>query len=133
MFNVAGGAETPRRYRSTTWICYGIVMLLIASAIFAPLYSWLGSWMPASESKAVWIQRSGAITTLFSFMAGAMIVFSSGRLHTPGHFADANRYPILQEFRWLFGLAESLIFVLSIVGTIIWGYGDLLYIWSQSP
>jgi len=129
MFNVMGEAETTQRYRSTTWVCYALVLLLIAAAIAAPLYAGLGHWTPAGESRPIWMQRSGAVTTLFSFIAGAMVVFTSGRLYTPGFFGDAVRIPILMEFQTRFRIAESLIFALSVIGTAIWGYGDLLYSW----
>ncbi|QXH44238.1 hypothetical protein KSS93_15175 [Pseudomonas xanthosomatis] len=129
MFNVMGEVDTPARYRSTTWVCFFMVLLLIAAAVAAPLYSIFGEWMAEGESRGIWIQRSGAVTTLFSFIAGGMIVFTSGRLHTPGFFGDSNRVPILMEFRWRFHLAETAIFMLSILGTVTWGYGDLIYRW----
>ncbi|MBC3493586.1 hypothetical protein [Pseudomonas taiwanensis] len=129
MFNVMGEPETPARYRSTTWVCYCIVLLLIAAAVAAPLYSMLGDWMATGEKRGIWIQRSGAVTTLFSFIAGAMVVFTSGRLHTPGFWGDSNRIPILIEFRGRFQFAEAAIFLLSIFGTVLWGYGDLIYAW----
>lgn len=129
MFNVMGEPGTPARHRSTTWVCYCIVMLLIAAAVVAPLFSILCEWMVSGESRAVWIQRSGAVTTLFSFIAGAMTVFTSGRLHTPGFFGDKQKLEVLKEFKWRFRFAEVAIFTLSVVGTVIWGYGDLLYKW----
>lgn len=129
MFNVLGESETPKRYRSTTWICYAVVLLLIVIAIAAPLYAMFGQWTPAGESRSIWVQRSGAVTTLFSFIAAGMSVFTSGRLHTPGFFGDKNRIVILVEFRSRFQFAETLIFILSIIGTVLWGYGDLLFNW----
>lgn len=129
MFNMMGEPETPARYRSTTWVCYCVVLLLLAVALAAPMYSIFGEWMADGEKRGIWIQRSGAVTTLFSFIAGGMAVFTSGRLHTPGFFGDANRIPILMEFRGRFQFAESAIFILSICGTVIWGYGDLVYAW----
>jgi hypothetical protein len=132
MFNMMGEPETPARYRSTTWMCYCIVLLLIGIAAAAPLVSMFGQWMAEGESRAVWVQRSGAVTTLFSFIAGAMVLFASGRLHTPGFWADENRITVLMEFRGKFKLAESAIFTLSVVGTVIWGYGDLVYRWLSA-
>ncbi|MHB2138316.1 hypothetical protein ACX64L_10230 [Pseudomonas monsensis] len=129
MFNVLGEPETPKRYRSTTWICYAIVLLLILAAIAAPLYAVFGQWVPVGESRPIWVQRSGAVTTLFSFIAAGMSVFTSGRLHTPGFWGDQNRITILVEFRGRFQFAEALIFILSITGTALWGYGDLLFNW----
>lgn len=129
MFNFMGEPESPARYRSTTWICYCIVLLLIAVALAAPLYSLFGDWMVEGEKRGIWIQRSGAVTTLFSFIAGAMVVFTSGRLYTPGFFGTKQKLDVLKEFKTRFRVAEFSIFLLSILGTVIWGYGDLLYAW----
>jgi len=131
MFKVFGASETPERFRFTTWVCYCIVLLLIAAAILAPGYAAFGAWLPQGEARPIWVQRSGAVTTLFSFIAAAMVVFTSGRLHTPGFWGDATRIPILMEFRGRFKFAETSIFGLSIVGTALWGYGDLLYGWLR--
>ncbi|QGT82959.1 hypothetical protein [Pseudomonas coronafaciens] len=127
MFGKSGNTKTPQWYRSTTWICYSVVLLLIAAAVAAPLYAYFGSWRPAGETEAIWLQRSGAVTTLFSFMAGAMSVFAGGRLYTPGFFGDKDRLTVLAEFKKWFRFAEALIFGLSIIGTAVWGYGDLMY------
>lgn len=124
-----GESGTPARHKSTTWICYSIVIFLIAVAVAAPLYALLGDWMADGEKRGTWVQRSGAVTTLFSFIAGAMTVFTSGRLHTPGHFGDQLKLNVLIQFKSKFRAAESAIFLLSILGTAIWGYGDLLYVW----
>ncbi|MGI9563837.1 hypothetical protein [Pseudomonas fulva] len=129
MLKFLGEPNTPERYRATTWICYCIVILLIAFALAAPLYSVLGNWMAQGESRGIWIQRSGAVTTLFSFIAGAMAVFTSGRLYTPGFFGNKHKLDVLVEFKYRFRVAEFLIFLLSILGTAVWGYGDLLYAW----
>ncbi|MBS6035891.1 MULTISPECIES: hypothetical protein [Pseudomonas] len=130
MKKLLGEPGTPVRYRSTTWFSYGMILLLIAVAALAPIYSIFGSWMAAGEERAIWVQRSGAVATLFAFIAGAMVVFTSGRLHTPGFWGDENRITVLSEFRGRFRFAESAILVLSITGTVIWGYGDLIYKWS---
>lgn len=129
MLNLMGQPGTPERYRSTTWLCYGMVLILISVATAAPIYSVFGDWMPGGESRGVWIQRSGAVTTLFSFIAGAMTVFTSGRLYTPGFFGNGQKLAVLKEFRLRFIIAETAIFMLSVTGTVIWGYGDLLHSW----
>ena len=130
MLKIMGDPKTPARYRATTWIFYCIVLLLIAVAVVAPLYSIFGHWMADGENRNIWVQRSGAVTTLFSFIAGAVTALMTGRLHTPGFFGDINRLTVLIEFRNKFRIAETAIFTLSIVGTVIWGYGDLVYRWA---
>ena len=127
MFAFAGAPGTEARSRFTTWIFYVIVVFLLVAALATPLVAAFGPWLPAGESRAIWIQRSGAVTTLFSFMAGAMAVFTSGQLYTPGFFGDAVKLHVLKDFRLRFRIAEAAVFLLSLAGTVIWGYGDLIY------
>ena len=133
MFFCPGEAGTEARYRFRTWICYIFVLALIAIAFASPVVAAFVQWMPTGETRGSWLQRSGAVTTLFSFIAGAMAVFTSGQLYTPGFFGDARKLNILKEFRYHFRIVETLIFLLSLVGTVIWGYGDLILRWFLLP
>ena len=127
MFAFAGAVGTEARSRFATWIYYVIVVLLLVVAFATPLVAAFGSWLPAGEARAIWIQRSGAVTTLFSFIAGDMAVFTSGQLYTPGFFGDVIKLQVLKEFNIRFRIAEAAVFLLSVAGTFIWGYGDLVY------
>lgn len=117
------------KYRSSTWCFFAGVLVLLGLAVLAPIVSVVVEWLPPGETCASWFQRSGAVTTLFSILAGALAVITSGRLHTPGTFGDQNKLEVLKEFKKRFVRAESTLLVTTVVGTVIWGYGDLLTRW----
>ena len=117
------------KYRSSTWCFFAGVLALLVLAVLAPILSMVVEWLPPGETRASWFQRSGAVTTLFSLLAGALAVITSGRLHTPGTFGTKNKIEVLKEFKARFVRAESALLALTVVGTVIWGYGDLLTRW----
>jgi len=67
--------------------------------------------------------------TIFAIQAGAIALVASGRLYSPGTFGDHNRIVVLMEFKNRFALAEKSVLILTLAGTVIWGYGDLLVRW----
>jgi hypothetical protein len=116
-------------YRKSTWQFFVGVLALMALAALAPLATLTIDWVPLGESRSSWFQRSGAVTTLFSFLAAALAVVTSGRLHTPGTFGSQNKIEVLIEFKKRFGFAEIGLLILTLLGTVIWGYGDILLRW----
>jgi len=94
--------------------------------ITAPVAALALEWMPIGEKRTIWFQRSGAVTTLFSFLGAALAVVTSGRLYTPGSYGQLDKIEVLKEFKTQFIWAEIGLIVLSVLGTIIWGYGDLI-------
>jgi hypothetical protein len=80
---------------------------------------------PASDSMAQWFQRAGAPVTIFAFLAqnkashlGDLI--TPGTFSTPEIMALRSRYLPRQE--WGLWLSTCL----TIIGTIVWAYGDIL-------
>lgn len=120
-------------HRRSTLFFYIGVLTLLGLAVLAPIISWFVDWMPLSETRPSWFQRSGAVTTLFSFLAGALAVVTSGRLHTPGTWGNVDKLEVLKEFKVRFSRAEIALLVLTVIGTVIWGYGDLLLKWFSVP
>jgi len=89
------------------------------SAAFCPL-------IPESETQANWFQRSGSIMVIL----GVFVEFKL--LSIDGHFDLYNiKYeipfdlPKSYRFTYKFLLRSALVVV--ILGTLIWGYGDLLF------
>lgn len=95
-------------------------------SIAAPVAAFSFEWMPISEKRALWFQRSGSVTTLFSFLGAALAVVTSGRLYTPGYYGSSDKIAVLEEFKVRFKWVEIGLIALSVIGTIIWGYGDLI-------
>jgi hypothetical protein len=48
-------------------------------------------------------------------------------LHKPGTWGDKQKLEVLDEFGLRFSIAEWSSLGLTITGTFIWGYGDLIH------
>ena len=114
------------RARVIAWCFYLGCLLLLAASVFAPIYSWSG-WRPAGENPGIWFQRSGAITTIFSLLSVTILTMGTNTLHKPGTWGDKQKLEVLDEFGLRFSIAEWSSLGLTITGTFIWGYGDLIH------
>jgi hypothetical protein len=105
----------------TTWILLSISF--ISTLIIPDL---LIALKPEGESIYQWFSRSGAIMTIFALYAANL----TNRLST-----EINRDIIEEElvnhdgtrmFKKRLWVTDALVLVLTVVGTIIWGYGDAI-------
>lgn len=119
-------ADKTEELRSKTkpYCVAGFVMLAIAIA--APLGAVLLPWLPIGELRPIWFQRSGSITTIFSLLAATLAIAASRNLYKPGTWGSLYAINVLAEYQPNLDRIERWAFVLTIIGTIIWGYGDLL-------
>ena len=111
----------PHEVRNRLFLCGSL--LLVAAAI--PTLAYFGCFKPVEEPQNTWFQRSGSLTVLVA----VSIEFLLTKLH---------KYPgligLLGEMkpgpaRW-HSITYRIIFYsagfLAAIGTVIWGYGDLL-------
>lgn len=117
-----------------TWAYFGFIVVLLAIAFLAPVTvnAFFGALKPAAESSGVWFQRSGAISTVFALLAATLQADASRKLWTPGFLADAEKLAILTSFEGKFSICQNLSFLFTVLGTVIWGYGDILFVKSIS-
>jgi hypothetical protein len=113
-------------FRKQAWLDYSGVTALLLIAVAVPVLSFLETARPIGESLGVWFQRSGAITTVFSMFAAALIKVLVARLHVPGTWGDDDGCAVLDQFKVRLDVANKMSFVLIVVGTIVWGYGDVI-------
>ena len=92
-------------------------------SVIPPLLSLEGSFKPQAEPAGQWFQRSGAVMTAFAvfaqFKAGSIATMIAG-----GTFAES--WEAYHKYKLYQILVAILSLSLIIVGTLIWGYGDLL-------
>lgn len=83
---------------------------------------------PVNESHAIWFQRSGSIITLLATLAEALFVVRLNKLVRISHWAQL-RPEIYVERKYKPLLNFSLVTTAIIIscGTLIWGYGDILF------
>jgi hypothetical protein len=112
--------EDRRIRRAILW-----VFVLCVCAVIPPLLSMLGGFKPQAEPLGQWFQRSGAVMTIIAVFGqfraasiAAMIAPGGGWEETLGAF---------RKYKRLQNVVAVLSLVLAIIGTVIWGYGDLLF------
>jgi len=110
-------------------IYFGVCIVLLAIAAVAPLAAGtlFLSMKPEADSLAEWIERSGAITTVFSLLVVSVSSEGLKGLWIPGQMADLDKIEILNKFKPRFAWCENIALVLTIIGTVIWGYGSALF------
>jgi hypothetical protein len=99
---------------------------MLAVAVAAPIAAVFVTWMPGGEVRKIWFQRSGAITTIFSLLAATLSIAAARNLYKPGTWGSLYAINVLAEYQPNLDRIERIAFVLTIIGTVVWGYGDLL-------
>ncbi|EMR47077.1 hypothetical protein PPUTLS46_011490 [Pseudomonas putida LS46] len=102
---------------------------LIVFAVAAPILALLLP-RPVFIDLGNWFGRSGAVTTVFALLAEVLLVRARLLLTPAGHAWDGF-HEQRTKFLPLFDRNDQWIFVLTIVGTIIWAYGDVPFIWIE--
>jgi len=97
-----------------------MAVLLSISALLTVL-PLAGVLRPATESVATWWQRAGAPIAIFAFLAQYL-----GAVLTPGSMTSPQMEGLRQAYRRRHQLGIAAATVLSALGTVIWGYGDLI-------
>ncbi|MHB0779404.1 hypothetical protein [Pseudomonas alloputida] len=103
--------------------------VLIALAIAAPVLAILLP-RPHFVDLGNWFGRSGAVTTVFALLAEVLLV-RSRLLITPNYFNCEELVEKRKKFLPLLEGSDRWIFLLTIVGTIIWAYGDIPFTWIE--
>ncbi|WP_241122946.1 hypothetical protein [Achromobacter xylosoxidans] len=101
---------------------------LLLVAVGAPLLAGLGFlWKPDEVSKAAWLQRSAAVTVSFALLAQVLGNRAVDYLlPSRGGFANGELIVIYQVYATSFKWINRTAIVLTVVGSVVWGYGDLL-------
>lgn len=117
---VAKAKRTIRRSLITTLPLFAITALIPVAALSFP------SLIPEADNMGTWFQRCGAVVVALAITIEAKNNLISGYIYPTG--LSTSDFDKLKE---LYGLYFNIYkwggFLLAIVGTIIWGYGDLLF------
>jgi hypothetical protein len=104
-----------------SWLILGLAVVVPVLALFFPLPPVSGVDRPG------WFGRSGAVTTVFAILAQVILIRAKLSI-TPAGFGWEGLQEQRDKFIPKFNSPELLILVVTVVGTLIWGYGDLLYL-----
>lgn len=92
-------------------------------AVLVLLLPFVDVLRPDGESVATWWQRAGAPVAVFAFMAQNKSQYL-GALLTPGSFTSAEFEFLRKKYRRTHQMGLSAAIALTIIGTVVWGYGD---------
>ena len=104
------------RFRFIIFSCLSVAL---------PLSILLGSPIPEGEPFDMWFQRSGATMVVFAILAEAR----ASQMYTalrPSGMVDKSFKEVKEKYWWQATAANSCALLLVAVGTVIWGYGDML-------
>jgi hypothetical protein len=100
------------------------VYVLCLCAVILPLLSMLGSFRPQAESPGQWFERSGAMMTVFAVFAQFKAV-SVATMIAGCTFGES--WEAYHKYKRHQAVVAGLSLVLVVMGTVVWGYGDLLF------
>ena len=104
-------------------VLYEVAIALIVGALI-PICTLIISWQPEGESLATWFQRSGSILVVITvFCEFKLLKISS--LVDPGETVVTYGNNVSDSHKKLYRFLSSLVLFLAIIGTLIWGYGDI--------
>lgn len=99
--------------------------VLICAAVTTPVI--LMTTISPLEDPATWFQRSGSIVVVLALLS-ELRVQELQRLARVGEHQYLCVYIYIQRiYRQRVQLAKIIAFIVVVIGTIIWGYGDLIY------
>ena len=105
-----------------------IVPLLTISAVI-PVCAWHGI-LQQDDNVSIWFQRSGSLTVLFAVWAEYKL-FKIRKLTNPMSEGGetwqdlAHQGALKTKYKKMLNVINFISVILVIIGTVIWGYGDL--------
>jgi hypothetical protein len=109
------------------WLCY----VLLFFAAISPVIGYC-DFRPKFETREVWFQRSGALTTILALLSTTVKDFASNILSASGFCSEA-KVIVKGEFELRFVVIFAVGFFLTVIGTVVWGYGDTILNIIKSP
>lgn len=114
-----------QRGLTLSWLILGLAVAVPILALFFPLPPISGL------ERAGWFGRSGAVTTVFALLAQVILIGAKLSI-TPAGFGWEGLQEQRDKFIPKFNSPELLILGVTVVGTLIWGYGDLIFVQLKS-
>jgi hypothetical protein len=124
-----GGADYPadklQPFRTVARRCLIWIWIALAAAVVVLFLALMPALMPTEQTIPLWFQRSGSITTIGALIIGIFV--NRLRDELEGRFmGDLYGQYVFKEIRLPFKIATCASVALTIIGTVVWGYGDLL-------
>ena len=103
----------------------GLIILAILPLI---LFFVLPEVKPEEEPIFTWFQRSGSIMVIFAILMELVVYPVNSIMNLPRYAITINEFPeqAVELYKPYYTAMVISGYVVAILGTIIWGYGDLL-------
>lgn len=101
------------------WGCVALLSVAIAMPFVA-----FFDIRPSFEALEVWVQRSGAITSIYALLSTTVADMGLRKLHRPGEAGDLYKLEVLKEVSFKFEVVRWTALFVTVIGTLVWGYGD---------
>ncbi len=103
-------------------LVFGCAIAIIG--ILIPVFAYHGMLKPVNELLGIWFQRSGSIVVIFAVWLEYSLLKLQSNVVLTDMVETTKRYPI-EKYTPLYKGLQVIAAALAVVGTVIWGYGDL--------
>ncbi len=100
-------------------------LIVITISLLIPILAWNSVLKPESEFVNIWFQRSGSLMTIFALIADVLIV-NIHQLLYPSGYVDVDFDEFKKKYYPVYIVLTVIAVALTISGTLVWGYGDLI-------
>jgi hypothetical protein len=104
-------------------LIFGCAIAMIG--ILIPVFTWQGLLKPVNEPLGIWFQRSGSIVVILAVGLEYNLLKLQSNVTISGMLKTVEKHQI-KNYTPLYKGLQLIAAVLAIVGTLIWGYGDLV-------
>ncbi len=99
---------------------------IIFAVLLIPFLSANSFQKPMEEAVSFWFQRSGSLMVLLAVWVEFRLFKVSGDIFPSGLFLE-QEYDLGLRYRLRFNIIKYTAVIGALIGTVIWGYGDILY------
>lgn len=104
----------------------GCSLFYVGTASLAYVALTNSSFLPDGESQATWFQRSGSAIVVSAVWVQFILTKIEAYID-PGDTAYVVPFDTPAYFKNWFNVLATIMWIYLLVGTIIWGYGDLFF------
>lgn len=115
-------AQIEPRIKRTLIVC----TILLGLTVLVILFGSVSTFRPSADDPEVWFQRSGALLVAFGAIVEFMLLSINGAVNPSGSSGEQH-LEMARKYQLKYRIMSYVAFVVIFVGTVIWGYGDLLY------
>jgi hypothetical protein len=108
-----------------------LMIAFAAIAVVTMLFPFISVMRPASQTLGTWWSRAGAPMSVFAVLSQNAAI-RLGEYLQFGSFSSSEMVTLRQKYCAVQAFGFRLSIVLTLVGTLVWGYGDLMIgAWEQ--